>query len=266
MTVMITALAASVFYIFGFGLQLKHLRSNTAINPMTLHGVIMPALCLHLIVLWLTVYSGLHTDLRFYNALSLILFLSCTGIYLARARLMQLNLLLIFTPLAAVALLLQGMFQYPDPVAQGFEWQIQIHIALAVIAFSVLAIGAAQALALAFQQRSLKTGMEGRLMGWFPPLDHMEKLLFQMIAIGFVLLTLTLLSGVLFVENLFEQALVHKTVLSVIAWFLFGGLLIGHFRFGWRGNKATRLTLIAMALLLLAYLGSKLVLELILQR
>lgn len=262
----IPALAATLFYLSAFLLQLKHLRENSSINTMTLHGVIMPALCLHLIVLWQTVYSGLYTDLRFYNALSLILFLSCTGIYLARTKLMQLNLLLIFTPLAAVALVLQATFQYPHPVSEGFDWQIQIHIAMAVIAFSVLAIAAAQALALTYQQRSLKTGMEGRFLRWFPPLDHMEKLLFQMIAIGFVLLTLTLLSGILFVEDLFAQSLVHKTILSVIAWFLFGGLLLGHFRFGWRGSRATRLTLIAMAILLLAFLGSKLVLELILQR
>jgi len=81
-----------------------------------------------------------------------------------------------------------------------------------------------------------------------------------------VLLTLTLLSGVLFVDNLFAQHLVHKTVLSIAAWFVFGILLFGRWRWGWRGRQAVRLTLLGMIVLLLAFFGSKFVLELVLKR
>ena len=94
----------------------------------------------------------------------------------------------------------------------------------------------------------------------------MESLLFQIIGVGFGLLTLTLLSGLVFVDDLLAQDLAHKTVLSTIGWLVFGGLLLGRRWFGWRGRTAIRLTLAGMAVLLLAYFGSKLVLELILQR
>jgi ABC-type uncharacterized transport system permease subunit len=90
--------------------------------------------------------------------------------------------------------------------------------------------------------------------------------MFRVIAAGFVLLTLTLLSGVLFVDDLFAQHLVHKTVLSIAAWIVFGILLFGRWRWGWRGRRAVRLTLAGMAILLLAFFGSKFVLEVILHR
>jgi ABC-type uncharacterized transport system permease subunit len=90
--------------------------------------------------------------------------------------------------------------------------------------------------------------------------------MFRVIAAGFVLLTLTLLSGVLFVDDLFAQHLVHKTVLSIAAWIVFGVLLFGRWRWGWRGRRAVQLTLAGMAILLLAFFGSKFVLEVILHR
>ena len=94
----------------------------------------------------------------------------------------------------------------------------------------------------------------------------MESLLFQMLATGIVFLTVSLTSGFIFIENLFAQHLVHKTVLSILAWIIFTGLLIGRSRYGWRGQTAIQWTLIGFILLLLAYFGSKLVLELILHR
>ena len=99
-----------------------------------------------------------------------------------------------------------------------------------------------------------------------PPLTELESLLFRTIAVGFVLLTATLLTGVLFVEDLLAQHLIHKTVLSVLSWLAFGALLLGRWRYGWRGATAVRWTLAAMALLLLAFFGSKFVLELMLDR
>jgi ABC-type uncharacterized transport system permease subunit len=90
--------------------------------------------------------------------------------------------------------------------------------------------------------------------------------MFRLIGAGFVLLTLTLLSGVLFVDNLFAQHLVHKTVLSIAAWVVFGVLLFGRWRWGWRGRRAVRLTLAGMVILLLAFFGSKFVLEVLLHR
>ena len=94
-----------------------------------------------------------------------------------------------------------------------------------------------------------------------PPLDALEKVMFRLIGAGFALLTLSLLTGFVFVTNLFAQRLLQKTVLSLIAWLLFGVLLIGRIRFGWRGRSAVRWTLTGFGVLAAAYFGSKFVLE-----
>ena len=98
-----------------------------------------------------------------------------------------------------------------------------------------------------------------------PPLDTTEELLFTLLAAGFCLLSLSLMSGFFFLENMFYQHLAHKTVLSCIAWAIFGVLLFGRWRFGWRGKTVVHWTLAGFVLLILAYFGSKLVLEIVLR-
>ena len=105
-----------------------------------------------------------------------------------------------------------------------------------------------------------------RWLRGLPPLTELEALLFRTIQAGFVLLTATLLTGVLFVDDLLAQHLAHKTVFSILSWLAFGVLLLGRWRRGWRGVVAVRWTLVAMLLLVLAYFGSKFVLELLLAR
>ncbi|MBC7622678.1 MAG: cytochrome c biogenesis protein CcsA, partial [Aeromicrobium sp.] len=101
-----------------------------------------------------------------------------------------------------------------------------------------------------------------------PPLLRIEKLMFQLLWVAFAMLTATLLSGVFFSEVLFGKAfqVTHKTVFSFLSWFVFGGLLAGRFFAGWRGKLAIRWTLIGFVMLLLSYVGSKFVLEVILKR
>ena len=99
-----------------------------------------------------------------------------------------------------------------------------------------------------------------------PSLQSMETLMFQLLGAGLVLLTVSLVTGFVFLENLFAQHLAHKTILSLLAWLLFAVLLVGRSRYGWRGQTAIRWTLSGFAALMLAYFGSKLVLELILNR
>src|SRR5690606_28643956 len=97
----------------------------------------------------------------------------------------------------------------------------------------------------------------------FPPLISMESLLFKVIGVGFLLLTLTLSSGMLFSEQIFNQPLKpsHKNIFAIMSWFIYGGLLIGRHVYGWRGRKAIRWTLSGFVLLLLAYAGSKFVFQ-----
>ena len=167
-------------------------------------------------------------------------------------------------PLAALLLLVYHLYGHVP--TQGLDWRLQLHAWLALLAYAALAIAALLALMLWAQERALRRREFHAWLRALPPLTELEELLFRTITVGFLLLTATLLTGVLFVENLFAQHLVHKTVLSVLSWLAFGALLVGRWRYGWRGGKAVRWTLVAMALLLLAFFGSKFVMELVLQR
>jgi ABC-type uncharacterized transport system permease subunit len=211
---------------------------------------------------------GMHRgalDLHFFAALSLVAFVVSALTQLVNASRPVAALGVIVFPLTALLIAVDG-FLAPPTLPQAMEWQIKRHVTVARIAFGVLSIAAVLAILLAVQERALRHRQFGPWLRALPPLTLTETLLFRLIGAGFLLLTLTLLTGALFVDNLFGQHLVHKTVLSIVAWLVFGLLLYGRWRHGWRGQRAVNLTLIGMAVLVLAFFGSKFVLELILHR
>jgi ABC-type uncharacterized transport system permease subunit len=169
-------------------------------------------------------------------------------------------------PLAAAMLVLDLSIPVKPHVLQDRSLPMDIHILASVVAFSLLNIAALLSILLAIQDRQLRSRHPRRFILSLPPLQTMETLLFQMIGTGVVFLSVSLLSGFMFIEDLFAQHLAHKTVLSILAWLVFCGLLLGRSRYGWRGETAIRWTLTGFAVLLLAYFGSKMVLEIILQR
>jgi ABC-type uncharacterized transport system permease subunit len=169
-------------------------------------------------------------------------------------------------PLAAVAAVWAATWPTPVGAIPLADWKIQLHVVLSLFSAGFLTLAAAQAVTLAIQDRLLHDKAPDLLVDALPPLQTMEHLLFLMIGLGFFMLSLSLLSGLLFVDDLLAQHLAHKTVLSVAAWGLFGFLLWGHWRWGWRGRTAIRWTLAGYGVLILAYFGSKLVLEQILSR
>lgn len=169
-------------------------------------------------------------------------------------------------PLAAIAALGASIWPTSGTGIPLTDWKIQLHVVLSLFSAGFLTLAAAQAVTLAAQDRLLHERSQGKIVHALPPLQTMEQLLFLLISLGFFILSLSLLSGLLFVDNLMAQHLAHKTILSVLAWGLFGGLLWGRWRRGWRGRTAIRWTLSGYVLLLLAYFGSKLVLEEILGR
>ena len=144
---------------------------------------------------------------------------------------------------------------------------VVLHAFLSMLAYSVITIATLIALLLGIQNRQLhEHQLDGRLNRFLPPLQTMERLLFEWLMIGFVLLTAAMISGGLFVDNLLTQDLVHKTVLTFVAWLFFAVLLFGHFHLGWRGALASRLTVFGFIFLMLAFFGSKFVLEYLLHR
>jgi ABC-type uncharacterized transport system permease subunit len=140
-------------------------------------------------------------------------------------------------------------------------WELTAHILLSMGAAALLFAAAVTAILLVILDRRLRTRRIADLSSTLPPLDALEKIMFRLVAAGFGLLTLALITGFVFVTNLFTQNLVQKTVLSLIAWLIFGVLLIGRLRFGWRGRSAVRWTLSGFGILAVAYFGVKFVLE-----
>jgi ABC-type uncharacterized transport system permease subunit len=153
---------------------------------------------------------------------------------------------------------------YVEENAPG--WELTAHILLSMAAAALLLAAAVTALILVFMDRRLRARRIVDLPTVLPPLDSVEKVMFRLIGAGFTLLTLALLTGFVFVTNLRMQHLEHKTILSCVAWVIFGVLLIGRVRYGWRGRAAVRWTLSGFAFLTLAYFGSKFVLETVLGR
>ena len=135
-----------------------------------------------------------------------------------------------------------------------------------MIAFGVLSIAGVYAIFVALIDHLLRQHSFNKLMQTLPALDTLEALLFHLIKVGFAVLTVSLVTGLVYVDDLFGQHLAHKTILSIFAWLIFATLLWGRWKRGWRGRVAVRMTLAGIALLLLSYFGSKLVLEVLLDR
>ena len=137
-----------------------------------------------------------------------------------------------------------------------------------MLAYSFFTIGSLHVLLMALLERRLHSGALSRTLQRLPPLLAMEALLFRIIWAGFILLTLTIASGMLYSEELFGKAAKfnHKTVFGVLSWIIFAALLSGRHFYGWRGRVAVRWTLAGFLMLVLAYIGSKFVLEVILGR
>jgi ABC-type uncharacterized transport system permease subunit len=125
-------------------------------------------------------------------------------------------------------------------------------------------VGALFAILLFTQEYMLRNNHLGKYLKVFPPLSQTESMMFNVIALGFILLTTSLISGFIFLEDIFSQHLAHKTFFSIVAWSVFAILLFGRYKYGWRGKQAVRLALSGFSLVMIAYFGSKFVLEMLL--
>jgi ABC-type uncharacterized transport system permease subunit len=261
---LLPSLAAACLYMAASLYQGLHLRQRSLINKHLLLGLGVFALLLHATSLFLQMYdaSGLYLD--FFKAASLIAAAVILLTLLACVRIPVENLLLLLLPLGFITVLLAEFMPSGTSRAINEAPGILAHILLSITAYGMLTIAVFQSLLVLLQDHQLKHKHPSGLIRNFPPLQTMESLLFGFLWAGWVLLSLSLLSGALFIEDLLAQHLAHKTILSVFAWFVFAVLLWGRHQLGWRGHKAIRWTLAGFCLLMLAYFGSKLVREFIL--
>ena len=233
-------------------------------------GLLVIALGFHGLALGMDISPGGGTAMRFgfAVALSMMTWLAIALYWIESFYARMDGLQMLGLPLAAVCVLLSWLLPGQHVLANADSLTFRAHLLMAMLAYSLFTLAAMHAIIMAVAERRLHRGRLTPLFAGLPPLLTMEALLFRLIHIAFGLLTLTLISGAVFSEHIFGKALQfnHKTVFAVLSWLIFAALLFGRHRYGWRGRIALRWTLTGFAVLLLAYVGSRFVLEVVLGR
>jgi len=260
--------AAALYFAGGLSTGLRLFSAEGGWRPARSLGIGLgfAALLLHATMLYFELFTIDGLNLSFFNAVSLAAW-TVAGLLLVSALSKPVeNLAILALPVAAITVLLDLRFPGNHLLGQDAGWALRVHVLTSMLAYSLLTLASAQAILLAVQDNHLRRHHPGGYIRALPPLQTMESLLFEMISLGFVLLSIGLFTGFLYLDDMFAQHLVHKTVLSIVAWIAFAILLWGRYRFGWRGRTAIRWTLVGFAVLMLAYFGSKAVIELVLHR
>ena len=264
----VLSLGAGVLYLSAGALLINHLWGSGLANLRLVFALMLTAIAAHSVLLDYTVFS--HTpaiNFGLTNAASLTAWI-VTIIFLATSLLKPVyELGALILPVSAISVITAWLWPSvsPDTVRST---GLTIHLFLSLAAYGFLALAVVQSIVMRLQDHRLRVHREASVLSKLPPLETMEELLFQLIGIGFVLLSLGLVSGFWFSIEKLGVAFVldHHTVLSILAWLIFGSLLLGRLRFGWRGKTATRWTIGGFIVLLLGYFGWKFVLEVLLNR
>lgn len=278
MTSILTYLAAFLLYIlFGWFFwrntwsQSSNAGDRAPVNITWAHYGMLVPLLLHAITLYQSMFAGAGLSFGLGNAISSIVWLTAFIYWFSgffnRLRGLQ-TLVAPVAAIAAIAVLLPLVFPSLRPLENTELPAFKAHLLVAMMAYSLLTIAALHALLMTVVERHLHHPATRSIFTNLPPLLAMEKLLFHIIWVGFILLTLTLMSGIVFSKEVFGQPLTftHKTLFGFVSWGVFAALLAGRQFYGWRGRIAIRWTLAGFITLLLAYIGSKFVLEILLSR
>ncbi len=228
-------------------------------------GLLVVGMLAHAALLYPHVVTLYGLNFNLFNTISLIslFFLFFYVIFSLYRPIVSLGILA--APTALIGMIVGYIGRAPYRPITDISVGLEAHILLSLAAYCVLLMAALQALFLRLQIRELKHQSIHRFwVNKLPSLQSMESLLFDMLLVGFVLLSIALGIGFVYVEDLLAQHLAHKTVFSVLSWLLFGALLLGNWRAGWRGKRAANMTIYAFILLAIGFVGSKFVLEMLL--
>lgn len=226
-------------------------------------AIIAAGLVSHAVSVYLSLVQPLGIELGFFKVASLFFFVINLLVLLSSLRKPLYTLFIFLLPLTIVGILVSGLYSSPITNGNQLHSGMVMHILLSILAYSLLTIASIQALLLAYQNRKLKSKHFHGVMGIMPPLQTMETLLFNIVWAGFAFLTLSIVTGIIYIEDIFAQKLSHKTVFSLLSWIIYAVLIAGNQIYGWRGTAAVRWVLGGFVALMLAYFGSKLVIEVI---
>lgn len=252
--------------------QTRWRETDRPLVTLPMQGWERAAILLALLVQGYGLYEGLFSAggmrFSFSFALSLMLWLAVLIYWLESFRSRMDGLQPMVLPLAALSAAAPALFPQLRIVAHAGAWGFQLHFLTAMLAYSLFTLSALHAVFMGFAERKLHQRAVTRSLTSLPPILTMEALLFRMISLAFALLTAALVSGVMFSEVIFGKAMTldHKTLFAFASWGIFAALLVGRQVYGWRGRVALRWTLAGFMLLLLAYIGSRFVAEVLLGR
>ncbi len=254
-------IAAIILYTAAGCYLIATARKQQKVNAYLLVPLTVVVLCLHGIGLYgkLITPTGLHLNL--FNSASLIFWVVNTLVLLSGIKKPLHNLFIFLFPLSAILVLGATAIHHSGTSLPHHQVGIISHILLSILAYSLLIIATLQALLLAFQNHQIKHKHPRGLVQLLPPLQTMESLLFELLWLGETFLLAAIITGLVYIDDLFAQHLAHKTVFTLVAFTIYAILLWGRFKLGWRGTTAIRWTLGGFAALMLAYFGSKMVLE-----
>lgn len=266
MGTLILAVTSLLLYSIGTALQALSFRGRVHTNIAITTLIGMLALTAHGLLIAQTIHREGGFDFGFFQSsvlISWIIVLLLLGLNLRKP--VQ-SLFLGVYPIAALTIIMGLITHSSSRLVPEYSYGMLSHIALSVTAYSLFTLAAIQAALLYLQNRQLKHNYNSILIRNLPPLQTMESLLFEMVWAGVVMLVLAIVTGALFIDDIFAQDLAHKTVFSLLSLIVFLALLVGRYSRGWRGITASRWTLAGCALLMLAFYGSKFALEMVFQR
>lgn len=240
------------------------LTTNKVIHKGASLALLLIGMLAHAVLLYPYIVTLYGLNFNLFNVLSLtsLFFLLFYVLFSLYRPIISLGILA--APTALLGMIVGYVGRAPYQPLTNVSLGLEIHIILSFAAYCVLLMAAVQALFLRLQIRELKHKTIHRFwVNKLPSLQSMEGLLFDMILVGFVLLSVALGFGFIYVEDLMAQHIAHKTVFSILSWLLFGLLLIGNWRGGLRGKRAANITVYAFILLAIGFIGSKFVLELV---
>lgn len=260
---------ALILYIAATGLLLQNLflrQTITTYRKRIVLGLAITAVIIHGLLLQQNLWLASGLNLSFSIAAALVSFAVTIIFILAAIRTSLENIGIVILPIAAITILMQWFWPGQHLLPQATPIYQGLHIVISLLAYSLLCLASAQALMLLLQDHQLHTRQPGRFLNVLPPVETMEYLMAQMISVGFLLLTLTVITGIFFSKVIFGQPLKfnHHILLSIMGWLVFGSYLLARWRYGLRGRKAAIWVLSGIALLALGFLGTKFIMEIIL--
>jgi len=260
---MIFYLLSIALYMSAFSVQFSSLKRRNIDNKKLVLALTFAGALMHTVSLYQVMITSVGVDFGFFKVSSMIALFFTVFLTLSAFTKPVENLLLALLPVSVFALTIAQFF--PETFTpKMYSTGILAHVIISILAYSIITICATHAVLILLLDRKLKTHHAGGIIWGLPPLQTMERLLWEMLVLGMIGLTLAIATGLLYIDDLFAQHLIHKTTLTILSWTVFATLLIGHAKQGWRGRIAARWTLGGAIILLIAFMGSKFVLELVL--